>query len=871
MTAAQPIKCPAFSLVEMLMALLVASLLMAAMAPVMTKKFNEGSINISGVSNRSNGENPCTYEELVEGTCSIPAAAKIINVIVASGGGGGGAGVIGDEYESNTSIAGNTLNIDDTVRNVIIELKGAGGGGGGGNAANSTNDSGVPTSQEDCEPFGVYVSAEQNGGTAVCVSKFNPVYFSNPTDYNNSDKSAPNSNVSGVSNLTIGGISCSNSGWCCWRGQTAGTCQANDCAGFSNCTAVSGSDVNNQTYSACNRTVCQWNAADAICRAWMPTGVTAGRLPTRSELSRWSSYVRQDGDLQKYESYSNPGLQLCDASSGNGALQCASRSGCKGSAGNCHPYHLWSGTAISGTSDCYYRAYLNNGSFGATSSSNDTYTYARGVRCVIENLGTFTPYSGGGGGGGAYVKIAIPDEVIKAAAKRNDGSEGTGRLTLSGGTGGAKGAEGAIGGAGGYSIATITNASGTKIWEVQVPGGSGGQGAPSSATSETVINGGAGGNVAGCQYLNTVTGSQSGYATLKTINCGSIKGTANSCSGGKGSDGGSGTNTTLSGGGSAGAVNTSNNSCTTSGSGGSRGESSNDNSDVNENGGDASTAGTGGGGGNAKKADGTITKGKGGKGANGSYSGTYTKVTTCGGAGGGGGGAGALVKVKLEAYRYQGKTVKIENIADGGKAGTAAGVAAEPGQESVVQVGSLTIRVIGGRAGSNATKCVARNNPITAAIPGAAGAAGNVFSQTLSDLKNAHTSGDPVILLTETAAEPGGEITGAYTRALGGNGGLMKTVGGYSNYPCGAFATLPQVCADRTTLQEYPSALVGDPDRAPTSPQDAPPIWLIETYAFGTTGGGGGGWSNENTEDKKGKATDGAKGMPGYAYVWFEY
>ena len=34
-------KHPAFSLVEMLMALLVASLLLAALAPVMTKKFSE--------------------------------------------------------------------------------------------------------------------------------------------------------------------------------------------------------------------------------------------------------------------------------------------------------------------------------------------------------------------------------------------------------------------------------------------------------------------------------------------------------------------------------------------------------------------------------------------------------------------------------------------------------------------------------------------------------------------------------------------------------------------------------------------------------------------------------------------------------------
>ena len=45
----------AFSLVEMLMALLAASLLMAALAPVMTKKFKENvHINATGISNASN-------------------------------------------------------------------------------------------------------------------------------------------------------------------------------------------------------------------------------------------------------------------------------------------------------------------------------------------------------------------------------------------------------------------------------------------------------------------------------------------------------------------------------------------------------------------------------------------------------------------------------------------------------------------------------------------------------------------------------------------------------------------------------------------------------------------------------------------------
>ena len=229
----------AFSLVEMLMALLVASLLLAALAPVMTKKFNEGSLNISGVNHKpSSGSSSCTVEEFNNNECSVPGDAKTINILIASGGGGGGAGVIGDYSSSSHTISGNVLNIDSTIQNVVVELTGGGGGGGGGNG--SSSGTGAPTSQADCEPFGVYVTAAQNGGKAVCVSKYNPA--------NGGDgKATPKSNVSGVTNVNVG-TSCSG-GNCCWNGATSTTCQ---------------SSGNGFTYSGCNRTVCQWNAANTI-------------------------------------------------------------------------------------------------------------------------------------------------------------------------------------------------------------------------------------------------------------------------------------------------------------------------------------------------------------------------------------------------------------------------------------------------------------------------------------------------------------------------------------------------------------------------------------------------------------------------------
>ena len=352
----------AFSLVEMLMALLVASLLLAALAPVMTKKFNEANVNVSGVSNKNNnaGSASCTVEQFANNECTVPGDAKTINLIIASGGGGGGAGVVGAYSSSNHTISGNTLNIDSTIKNVYVELTGGGGGGAGGNG--SSSGVGAPTSQSDCGDWGVYVSAAQNGGKAVCVSRYNP---SNTGD----GKATPKSNVSGVTNVNVG-TSCSG-GSCCWNGATSTTCQASG---------------NGFTYSGCNRTVCQWNAANTICSNWKPTGTTAGRLPTQAELAAWAPHIKyvsstQSGVLNQ-PSGSFPGLQLCDRSSGYGALQCYPHysSGCPGANNSyCEPNIIWSGTT-SGTGTSY-EYYLKSGTLNQNSY---TQLGALSVRCVLD-------------------------------------------------------------------------------------------------------------------------------------------------------------------------------------------------------------------------------------------------------------------------------------------------------------------------------------------------------------------------------------------------------------------------------------------------------------------------------------------------------
>ena len=78
----------AFSLVEMLMALLVASLLLAALAPVMTKKMDE-NVFVSGTGSAVMLQGGCIFMEgNYENVCNLPHNTLAIGSIIASGGGG---------------------------------------------------------------------------------------------------------------------------------------------------------------------------------------------------------------------------------------------------------------------------------------------------------------------------------------------------------------------------------------------------------------------------------------------------------------------------------------------------------------------------------------------------------------------------------------------------------------------------------------------------------------------------------------------------------------------------------------------------------------------------------------------------------------
>ena len=131
------------------------------------------------------------------------SGVKSVNVVMLSGGGGGAGSTLESKQtnQTNQTTSGTTtINITQYIKNIRVTLAGAGGGGGGG----------AWKKENSCPENSVYLSAEQNGGKAVCVTK-----------YNIGD--IPGVIRGGIaSSVTIAAVPAScTANECCWTGQTA--------------------------------------------------------------------------------------------------------------------------------------------------------------------------------------------------------------------------------------------------------------------------------------------------------------------------------------------------------------------------------------------------------------------------------------------------------------------------------------------------------------------------------------------------------------------------------------------------------------------------------------------------------------------------
>ncbi len=124
-------QCLAFSLVEMLMALLVASLLLAALAPVMTKRMDEAKINISGVGAAQYDKDSIVTIFTKSDTFNVPNDVNAIKVTMIGGGGAGGNAAFGKQEITSSG--------EWTVPAGITKLRVFMVGGGGSGASGGTN------------------------------------------------------------------------------------------------------------------------------------------------------------------------------------------------------------------------------------------------------------------------------------------------------------------------------------------------------------------------------------------------------------------------------------------------------------------------------------------------------------------------------------------------------------------------------------------------------------------------------------------------------------------------------------------------------------------------------------------------------------
>ena len=334
-------KYNAFSLVEILVALIIISLITAAMAPAITKKLSSSAITIVG------------------------------------GGGGGSYNPFGNvsSQEDCDKLGENLLYVETDSENhtgKCVEHE------TGPTACKDTN--GAP-SKECCKEVGaVYISSETTDGlytgTPICMTSFNP---SDDANFQTNDLNFPKIGVS----MLPSGIACKSSGNCCWKGNSSS----------SNCDNVTG-------YSGCTRTVCQYKAAKAICENWAPANSKVGswRLPTDSELTKIANVISNETSEKSYiDRYmGSQGLKFCATAntSGDACDDDGSSSLCKGasthtseSEGNttsCVPYNIWSLTSnsmevINGGARI---GYLLNSITLPTDHANFAFSY----RCVSENV-----------------------------------------------------------------------------------------------------------------------------------------------------------------------------------------------------------------------------------------------------------------------------------------------------------------------------------------------------------------------------------------------------------------------------------------------------------------------------------------------------
>ena len=198
-----PKKRSAFTLAELLTAVLIISVIMVALAPVITKRMKD---NVSVTTDNKKGleifANPGTY------TFDVPIGINTL-FLQGAGGGGGGAGASLSGEINVTKTSNSTWTVPKGVNQLTLKITGAGGGGGGANGVATgkickSYDWDKWNSASGLSPIPEYqiVRGADDGGDLCMFTK-------------SIDGRYPN--WGSVQNLTVGDGNICQGNKCCWR------------------------------------------------------------------------------------------------------------------------------------------------------------------------------------------------------------------------------------------------------------------------------------------------------------------------------------------------------------------------------------------------------------------------------------------------------------------------------------------------------------------------------------------------------------------------------------------------------------------------------------------------------------------------------
>lgn len=760
-------KHPAFSLVEMLMALLVASLLLAALAPVMTKKFSE-NVSVFGAGG-GGGRAPAGMKcwnweakDLNEINQRVVKDFQLdevwyANFILASGGGGGAGATVSSEENDTMDI--NTANATTTGIKItkdmadfeITSLIGGGGGAGGGAAVFSGSTCSGAPSVEKCECMGQKFDSKNN----LCVSdnlgsknRTNAISACSkvaPSDKWTLPTKAQLSKWSTNSFYSTLGITASQTVWS--QDSDIGDCKT----GGYECYCKGEHRTGKATQEACCTSECNWGSEAPGSRG--TCAYTISSPVGKCSSSGYGAAGRSDAECRSY----------------------ALLWGCKTAGVWCNPgydspcykstsivsYNITPGPGNTCTStitnNCaehytnYYFYQLSGSSWASSSSTSDT--TSRSTYCVYNDgadvVGeSFYSLSGGGGGGAPAIQNNNFNSNIKTIFNQKIKDNVDGYIVLEKGEGG-KGGSGAgsknqkagNGNSGNPSCVAILDSSRKLQYRICALGGKGGYGADATKSDSSTSGWGAGGgetpttnSCVAIDYSTDLNGVETRF------DC-SDKGKP------AGPGGASTSNPTTGGLGGASVLN----SITVSNNG--------------KNGVTPSAAnyGAGGGGGTATKtgtgSTASLSFGSGGNGADG-----YIKLSfkhKYDGAGGGGGSAGTVAIVN---NIYIGKSATCTfKIGQGGSGGGVGADGMDGGNTSVQCSNDSTVyEVYGGLKGRKGTS---------------AASAGQISNGGLGAVNPDTPYNDPIVKLTRK------EEAAAFKGLNGTNGGFNDTHNvNYTNY-----------------------------------------------------------------------------------------